>query len=96
MKGFHPLSIKMAKEQGLPLNPSKISGVCGRVKCCMAYEYNVYREFARSMPKMGQKATTPEGDKGRVIHVDILKRFVTVDLGEGKTAKVVYAQINTN
>ena len=96
MKGFHPLSIKMAKEQGLPLNPSKISGVCGRVKCCMAYEYNVYREFARSMPKMGQKVTTPEGDKGRFVNVDILKRFVTVDLGEGKTARVAYAQTNTN
>jgi len=96
MKGFHPLSIRMAKEQGLPLNPSKISGVCGRVKCCMAYEYNVYREFARSMPKMGQKVTTPEGDKGRVVNVDILKRFVTVDLGEGKTARVVYAQTNVH
>ena len=48
------------------------------------------------MPKMGQKVTTPEGDKGRVVAVDILKRFVTVDLGEGKTARVVYAQTNAN
>ena len=96
MKDFHPLSIKMAKEQGLPLNPSKISGVCGRVKCCMAYEYNVYREFAKSMPRMGQKITTPEGAKGRVVAVDILKRFITVDLDEGKTTKIVYAQPSTN
>ena len=96
MKDFHPLSIKMAKEQGLPLNPSNISGVCGRVKCCMAYEYNVYREFAKTMPKMGQKITTPEGDKGRVVNVDILKRYITVDLGEGKTTKIVYAQTSAN
>ncbi len=90
MKDFHPLSIKMAKDQGLPLNPSKISGVCGRVKCCMAYEYQVYREMAKALPKMGAKITTPEGDKGRVINVDILKRYVTIDIGEGKTSKITY------
>ncbi len=90
MKGFHPLSIKMAKDQGLPLNPQKISGVCGRVKCCMAYEYQVYREFLKSLPKMGAKVSTPEGEKGRVIAMDILKHYVTVDLGEGKMVKVNY------
>jgi len=90
MKDFHPLSIKMAKDQGLPLNPQKISGVCGRVKCCMAYEYQVYREFSRSLPKMGAKVSTPEGEKGRVIAMDILKHYVTVDLGEGKMVKVDY------
>jgi cell fate regulator YaaT (PSP1 superfamily) len=94
MKDFHPLSIKMAKEQNLPLNPSKISGVCGRIKCCMAYEYTVYREYARMMPKAGAKVSTPEG-KGRVMAVNVLKRFVTVDLGEGKTTKMYY-QTNEN
>ncbi len=96
MKDFHPLSIKMAKDQGLPLNPSKISGVCGRVKCCMAYEFNVYREMSKDLPKMGAKVSTESGDKGRVINVDILKRFVTVDLGEGKHAKITYPPINFN
>ncbi|MBI4309562.1 MAG: stage 0 sporulation family protein [Candidatus Omnitrophica bacterium] len=91
MKGFHPLSIKMAKDQGLPLNPSKISGVCGRVKCCMAYEYQVYREMSRELPRMGAKVTTEAGEKGRVIAVDILKRSITVDLGEGKTTRMTYA-----
>lgn len=95
MTGFHALSIKMAKEQGLPLNPSKISGVCGRIKCCMAYEYNVYREMARSLPKMGQKITTAEG-KGRVISVNVLKKFVHVDYGEGKIVKHDYANTATN
>ena len=92
MKDFHPLSIKMAKDQGLPLNPQKISGVCSRVKCCMAYEYQVYREFSRSLPKMGAKVSTPDGEKGRVIAMDILKHCVTVDLGEGKMVKVNYPQ----
>jgi len=96
MKGFHPLSIKMAKEQGLPLNPSKISGVCGRVKCCMAYEFQVYKEFARNLPKMGQKITTPEGEKGRVVSVNILKQFITVDVGDGKVTKMTYAQSHAN
>lgn len=94
MKAFHPLSIKMAKDQGLPLNPSKISGVCGRVKCCMAYEYQVYRAMSRDLPKMGAKITTEAGDKGRVINVDILKRYVTVDIGEGKTTKITYPPSN--
>lgn len=90
MTSFHPLSIKMAKEQGLPLNPSKISGVCGRIKCCMAYEYNVYRELARSLPKMGQKVSTQEG-KGKVIAINVLKKYVHVDYGEGKVIKHDYS-----
>ncbi len=90
LKDFHALSIKMAKDQGLPLNPSRISGACGRVKCCMAYEFQVYREFSKNLPKMGSKVTTPQGEKGKVINIDILKRFVTIDLGEGKMSKVTY------
>ncbi|HLF18768.1 MAG TPA: stage 0 sporulation family protein [Candidatus Omnitrophota bacterium] len=89
LKGFHPLSIKMAKSQGLPLNPSRISGVCGRIKCCMAYEYEVYREFARNLPRVGDKVTLPEG-KGRVVDINILKKYVTVDVGEGRLVKSVY------
>lgn len=96
MKDFHPLSIKMAKDQGLPLNPSKISGVCGRVKCCMAYEFNVYREMSKELPKMGAKVTTEAGEKGRVINIDILKRLVVIDLGEGKTSKVTYPPISVH
>ncbi len=92
MKGFHPLSIKMSKEQGLPLNPSRISGVCGRIKCCMAYEYQVYREYARDLPRAGDKITTPQG-KGKVIDINILKRFASVDLGEGKFTKVTFGPL---
>lgn len=89
MKGFHTLSIKMAKEQGLPLNPSRISGVCGRIKCCMAYEFQVYKEFSRNLPAVGDKVNTAEG-KGKVIDVNILKRLVTIDVGEGKIIKTVF------
>jgi cell fate regulator YaaT (PSP1 superfamily) len=95
MKGFHPLSIKMAKEQGLPLNPSKISGVCGRIKCCMAYEYSVYREYAKAMPRAGEKITTPDG-KGKVVEVNILKRYVNVDLGEGHMTRVAFTSPHDN
>jgi cell fate regulator YaaT (PSP1 superfamily) len=87
IKDFSQLSIKMAKEQALPLNPSKISGVCGRIKCCMAYEFNVYKELNKGLPKMGGKIETPEG-RGKVINLDILKRFVQVDVGDGKIVKM--------
>ena len=89
LNGFHALSIKMAKEQGLPLNPSRISGVCGRIKCCMAYEFQVYKEYAKTLPRVGDKFTTTDGEKGRVVELNILKRIVTVDLGEGRIIRVV-------
>lgn len=95
MKDFHALSIKMAKEQGLPLNPSRISGVCGRIKCCMAYEFVVYKEFSRALPHVGDKYTIPEG-KGKVIDVNILKRIVTVDLGEGRVIRSIVPKEGEN
>ena len=91
MKKLHPLSNKMAKEQDLPLNPSKTFGVCGRIKCCMAYEFVVYKEQSRSLPRHGEKINTDEG-KGRVIDVNILKRMVSVDIGEGKIIRISYAK----
>ncbi|MEI8011975.1 MAG: regulatory iron-sulfur-containing complex subunit RicT [Candidatus Omnitrophota bacterium] len=87
IKDFSQLSIKMAKEQALPLNPSKISGVCGRIKCCMAYEFNVYKELNKGLPKIGGKIDTPEG-KGKVINLNVLKRLVQVDIGDGKIVKL--------
>jgi cell fate regulator YaaT (PSP1 superfamily) len=87
MRDFHPLTIKMAKEQDLPINPSRISGVCGRIKCCMAYEFPLYKQYARSMPKRGAKINTPQG-KGKIVDVNLLTKCVKVDLGEGKTVKM--------
>lgn len=91
MKGFHPLSIKMAKEQGLPLNPSRISGVCGRIKCCMAYEFLVYKEFSRDLPRIGERIQVKEG-KGKVIEVNILKRLVHIEMKEGHVVKTEIAK----
>ena len=96
--GFHPLSIKMAKEQGLPLNPSRISGVCGRIKCCMAYEFEVYKEMTKTLPKVGEKINTGQG-KGRVLDLNILKRTALVDLGEGKIIRMDFPKkekVSTN
>ena len=91
LKSFHTLSISMAKTQTLPLNPSKINGQCGRIKCCMAYEYEVYRELSRSLPRVGQKITTADG-KGKVISVNVLRKYVNADFGEGKIVKVSFAE----
>ena len=92
---FSPISIKMAKEQGLPLNPSRISGACGRIKCCMAYEFTVYKEQSRSLPRLGEKINTANG-KGRVVEVNILKRLVSIDMGEGKIVKTVFPKVSEN
>ncbi len=59
---FRPVSVKMAKTQNLSLNPSKISGVCGRLMCCLAYEYDIYEEFRKGLPKVGKKINTHKGE----------------------------------
>lgn len=74
---FPSISIRMAKEQDLPLNPQKISGLCGRLLCCLSYEEDGYREMRRSLPKIGQRCSTPTGE-GRVVAVNILRRQVTL------------------
>ncbi len=76
---FSPVTIRMAKDQGLALNPSKISGVCGRLMCCLQYEHANYKELIKEMPKMGSRVQTPDGF-GKVIKQDILKSSLTVRL----------------
>ncbi|MFH0839056.1 MAG: stage 0 sporulation family protein [Candidatus Omnitrophota bacterium] len=82
LKDFEPVTIKMAKEQNLPLNPSKISGVCGRLMCCLGYEFGVYHEMLKDMPKIGSAYKSKEGH-GKVINVNPLKRTITVEFEEG-------------
>ncbi|MCL2379469.1 MAG: stage 0 sporulation family protein [Coriobacteriia bacterium] len=72
---FEPVSIRMAKEQGLPLNPSKISGVCGRLMCCLRYEVEAYKDFNRRAPKKGARIDTPRGC-GKVVELDALRETV--------------------
>lgn len=76
---FAPVSIKMAKEQNLPLNPMKISGICGRLMCCLTYENQVYKNAREKMPRVGAKVTTKLGN-GEVVGVNPLKDSVLVKI----------------
>ena len=90
LDGFHPVSIKMAKEQGLSLNPTKISGNCGRLMCCLKYEQNCYDEYAKIAPSVGAVVSTPQG-KGIVQSSTILKGIAKVKLeGEGEAQVVEF------
>ncbi len=79
MGEFVPVSIKMAKEQGLSLNPTKISGACGRLMCCLNYEQEGYEHMLRKLPRVGATVKTPSGD-GKVESLNILKNKVYVKL----------------
>ena len=79
---FHPVSIKMAKTQGLSLNPVKISGTCGRLMCCLKYEENAYEDIVKKAPKVDAFVETPAG-KGSVISVNLLRGNVKVRLEDG-------------
>ena len=79
LEEFTPVTIRMAKDQGLALNPSKISGACGRLMCCLQYEHQTYKELSQSMPKLGRNIQTP-GGLGKVIQSNILKQTVLVRL----------------
>ena len=83
---FDTVSIKMAKEQGLSLNPTKISGSCGRLMCCLKYEQEAYEDLTRSMPKVGALVETPEGQKGTVEKIALLRRIVTVRIEGNNTS----------
>ena len=77
---FQPVSIKMAKEQGLSLSPTKISGICGRLMCCLKYEQDGYEYMRKQMPKVGREAGTPEGLTGTVIENNVISERTKVKL----------------
>jgi cell fate regulator YaaT (PSP1 superfamily) len=79
---FSPISIKMAKEQGISLTPSEITGMCGRLRCCLVYEYEQYVEARKNMPKRNKRVVTPLGE-GKVVDVFPLKQTVLVELDKG-------------
>ena len=81
---FQPVSIKMAKEQGLSLNPTKISGVCGRLMCCLKYEQDTYEYLNSRMPSVGEKVKTPDGIIGEVKSVSVLRQLVRVVIDNGE------------
>ena len=84
---FQPVSIKMAKEQNLSLNPTKISGVCGRLMCCLKYEQEHYEMTRKKMPKVGREVITPDG-KGTVTDLNIVKETVFVRMTNGDTSEI--------
>jgi cell fate regulator YaaT (PSP1 superfamily) len=90
LKEFEPVSVKMAKEQNLALNPQKISGACGRLMCCLAYEYQTYAELKKDLPKVGKKVVTPKGT-GKVIQQNVINRTLRVALDEGEEIEVAVA-----
>jgi len=89
LKDFEPVTIKMAKEEGLPLNPPKISGLCGRLMCCLSFEYETYRILSKGLPREGEKVHTPQG-KGKVIGVNVFKRSASVELEDGTQIEISY------
>ena len=87
LKDFEPVSIRMAKDQDLPLNPLKISGACGRLMCCLKYEHPLYQEFKADLPALGSQVETDEGD-GRLVGYNVPAGNVVVRLsasGERRT-----------
>lgn len=83
---FDKVSIKMAKNQNISLNPTRINGMCGRLLCCLKYEDEYYEEMQKKMPKMGYNVTTPDG-KGTVTGLDFLKEKVTVTFTKDETTE---------
>ena len=88
---FPTVSIKMAKEQDLPLNPSKLSGACGRLLCCLTYEYEQYRDIKGSLPKLGSRISTPTGE-ARVLRINVPKETITLATGEGPPVEMPLTQ----
>lgn len=86
---FQPVSIKMAKEQGLSLNPSKISGTCGRLMCCLKYEQEAYEELLRTTPRQGAYVRTKDG-KGTVVEVNLLTGMLKVAPEKDQAAAKYY------
>jgi cell fate regulator YaaT (PSP1 superfamily) len=79
---FHPVSIKMAKNQGLPLAPAEISGLCGRLLCCLAYENEQYIELRKNMPKLGAQVKTDKDIVGIVIGLNVLKETILINVDQ--------------
>ncbi len=77
---FEPVSIRMAKDQDLPLNPMRISGACGRLMCCLKYEHPLYQDFQASAPALGDQVVTADGEEGRVVGHSVPRDAVVIRL----------------
>jgi cell fate regulator YaaT (PSP1 superfamily) len=89
---FSPVSIKMAKAQGISLSPQEITGMCGRLRCCLVYEYEQYVEARQHLPKKGKRVGTPHGE-GRVIDVRVMRDAVVVETATGERFEVLRSEL---
>lgn len=94
MSEFRPISIRMAKQQDLPLSPMEISGVCGRLLCCLAYENELYGEIKDKMPRLGSTISTPQG-AGRVVSLNVPQESVTVMLQDNVTTEFTLDELES-
>ncbi len=92
---FHPVSIRMAKQQDLPLTPTEISGLCGRLLCCLEYENDLYSKVKQRMPRVGTSVDTPHG-KGIVTSQNVLSETVTVELQNEVTVEVAPEELTVS
>ena len=95
LKDFEPVSVRMAKEQQLSLNPSKISGVCGRLMCCLTYEHAAYQELRKHLPRLGKRVKIPEGE-GKIIRYNLIRQTVTLEIAEGQELEISLSQLPMN
>ncbi len=93
LRQFQSISIQMAKTQGLTPNPAKLTGICGKLKCCLAYESALYAEIRQRLPRVGTFVSVPQGN-GKVVGLDILKEQCIVRLDEGQEVKVPLKDIS--
>ncbi len=94
LKQFTPLSIKMAKEQALILDPNKISGPCERLLCCLSYEYSVYKEFLQSLPQIGNKIKINE-ETYKILKYNIFQKIAYIETKEGNLIQIPVENIKT-
>ena len=92
LREFTTVTIRMAKVQGLVPNPQKVSGLCGRLMCCLAYEHEVYTEMMKAFPKVGAMVTTPKGE-GKVKELLIMRNAVKVAIGPGQMIEVPLPEV---
>lgn len=93
LQRFAPVSIRMAKDQNLVLNPQKVSGVCGRLMCCLTYEQKGYEALRRGMPKLGKRVQLQDGRQGKVRDIDVLRRRIRLQLEDGGMEVVEVEQL---
>jgi cell fate regulator YaaT (PSP1 superfamily) len=93
LQDFAPVSVRMAKEQNLSLNPSKISGCCGRLMCCLTFEFQTYMDMKAGLPKVGKVISWPEGE-GKIIRQNVINQTLIVETADGREVEVPVVQVH--